>query len=158
MIHTRTLALACAALLAGCAQTQAEDVSIVLAHGNCQQVERGAKVIDYAALARIRGAQLIDMEAGSSAPADELTLVAVSLGTRPSLGYSLRPDGMPTREGETLTIRIAEDEPPADAVVAQMITEPCLVFGVRPHSTRTIRFEDAAGSVVGSVELPRLSR
>jgi hypothetical protein len=149
--------LACAALAAGCAQTQADDVSVVLAHGNCQQVERGAKVIDYAALARIRGAQLIDMEEGSSAPADALTLVAVSLGTRPSLGFNLRPAGAPTRVGETLTIRIAEDKPPTDAVVAQVITQPCLVFGVRPQGTRTLRFEDAAGSVVGAVELAPLS-
>jgi hypothetical protein len=151
----RGLLLSTCCLLAACLPSRAADVSLVFSHGNCQQVDTGVHRIDYATLARLRGAQLIDLEPAPSEEG-ELALVAVTIGTVPTLGYRLVPvhDRV---EGEVLTLRIAVEAPPPDAVVAQMLSRPCLVFGVSADRYRQVRFEDSAGGTIGEVDLSALS-
>jgi hypothetical protein len=143
-------------VLAGCAPTRAADVSIVLEHGNCQHIDRGARLVDFAEVARLRGAELIGMQrpAESAEDVPELVLVAVSLGPRPTLGYRLRAEGEPRMDDGVLTIRVADDAPPAGAVVGQMVTQPCIVFGVSGAEVRSISVEDGTGDIVGTVTLP----
>lgn len=153
MTLARWLPLTCI-VLAACAPTRGVDVSVMLEHGNCQHIARGARTIDFADVARLRGAELVSLNRPESAQGDALVLVAVSLGERPTLGYRLRAEGEPRMREGVLTLRVASEGPPAGAVVGQMVTQPCIVFAVGGADVRSIRVEDSAGDIVGTVDLP----
>ena len=142
-------------MLTGCIPSRAADVSVVLEHGNCQQIERGARRVEFAEVARLRGAELLAMNTPTDAKVADLVLVAVSLGSRPTLGYRLHAVGDPRVEDRVLTISVGEEAPAKDAIVAQMVTEPCIVFGVSSDDLRSIHIEDAAGNTIGDVEVPK---
>jgi PrcB C-terminal len=148
-------ALFCLLAASACARIEASHVSVVMSHGNCQQIDAGAAVVDYADLARLRGANLlgmtaapVDEPAGSEAP---LTLIAVSLGTRPTPGYSMILLDGGAVKGEVLTARVGIEGPPPDAVLAQMVTHPCIVLGVAERGIRRVRIEDGSGALIGEV-------
>ncbi len=55
--------------------------------------------------------------------------VVVVGGERPSSGYALNLDGADYAAG-TLTLRVTESAPSEDAMVATVVTQPCLAIGV----------------------------
>jgi hypothetical protein len=153
------IAILCLLAASACARIESSHVSVVMSHGNCQQIDAGATVVGYADLARLRGANLIGM---TEAPADTaasadgeapapLTLIAVSLGTRPTPGYSLILLDGGSVAGEILTARVGIEGPPADAVLAQMVTHPCIVLGIAERDIRRVRIEDGSGALIGEV-------
>jgi PrcB C-terminal len=155
----------CLLAASACARIESSHISVVMSHGNCQQIDAGASVVDYADLARLRGANLIGMteapvnapataDAAASADAEAvapLTLIAVSLGTRPTPGYSMILLDGGTVQGEVLTARVGIEGPPTDAVLAQMVTHPCIVLGVAERDIRRVRIEDGSGALIGEV-------
>jgi len=145
-------ALLCLIAVGGCARLDTPYVTTVMAHGNCQQIDAGATVVDYGNLARLRGADLIGLtEPAPAADEPPLTLIALSLGTRPTPGYQIVLLDGGSLDADVLTVRITMEGPPADAVLAQMLTQPCIVLGVADPRIRRVRIEDAAGALVGEV-------
>jgi protease stability complex PrcB-like protein len=145
--------LLCLVAIAGCAHTQPPDVTVVLTHNNCQHLSKGAVLVDYATLAKIRGVELLRMEQPAAEAAAPVSLVAISLGERPTPGYKLVLRDEPTLDRGTLTVQVDTETPPKDAILPQMITQPCIVIGVGEKSVAKVRVEDASHALVGEVAL-----
>ena len=145
----------CLVAIAGCAHTQPPDVTVVLTHNNCQHIAKGATLVDYATLAKIRGVELVGMEQPAEEAAAPISLVAISLGDRPTPGYKLVLGDEPSLDRGTLTVRVNVQTPPKDAILPQMITQPCIVIGVGDKSVAKVRVEDASHAPVGEVAIPR---
>ena len=143
----------CLVAIAGCAHTQPPDVTVVLTHSNCQHLSKGATLVDYATLAKIRGVELVGMEQPSEEAATPISLVAISLGERPTPGYKVVLGAEPTLDHGTLTVRVDTESPPKDAILPQMITQPCIVIGVGERSVEKVRVEDASHALVGEAAL-----
>lgn len=67
------------------------------------------------------------------------TVVAVFLGSRPSAGYSVEITGT-RRDKGALVVQWQERRPPADAILAQVLTSPA-TFASIPKFAGEIRFE-----------------
>ena len=143
-------AFALAIAVAGCADADRIDVTTVLSHGNCQASDTGVKEIDYATLAAYRGTRLLDMTESAES---EVHLVAIVPGEYPTPGYSLAIDGEPTIKGGELTVAVKVNKPPPDAILAQMITRPCIVVGVADPRVDRVRVVDDAAHSIGELSL-----
>ena len=150
------LALASAALasaLHGCAQARHVEVMTVLANGNCQTTEIGVRTIDYAALAAFRGTRLIAMTQSEESTQQPVHLIAIVPGEFPTAGYGVSlQDGAALTAG-LLTIKIKTDRPSPDAMLAQMITHPCLVVGIADPEVARVKVLDDSAAVLGEVDL-----
>jgi hypothetical protein len=76
-------------------------------------------------------------------------VIAVYMGKRPTAGYGL---GLASRNAEVgergvLTLVVSWIEPLADAVLAQVITSPCLLVSVPKGDHVTIQVVDGGGTV-----------
>jgi len=138
---------------AACADAHRIDVTTVLSHGNCRTDTVGVTEIDYATLATFRGAHLIGMTQSAEAIRNPVHLVAIAPGQFPTAGYAVVLNGEPSLDGHLLTVRVKIDRPPADAVLAQMLTRPCLVVGVADQTVRSVRAIDDAQREIGEVVL-----
>ncbi len=139
----RSAALILATLpIAGCADAQHVDVMTVLTQGNCRTDKIGVSLIDYATLASFRGTHLIGMTESPDAQRNPAHLIAIVPAQFPTPGYSVRLLDDPTFSGDLLTIDITIDRPPADAMLAQMITHPCLVVGVADPAVHRVRVDE----------------
>jgi hypothetical protein len=124
------IALLILTLITGCAGGPASATLTVLASGaHCGAAEAGVSWIDAGA-GRLR----------------------VSLGQRPSAGYGLEPapDAV-RRRGDTLHVRLRVTAPAAGAMVAQVLTRPCLELQVSAADYRRIIVETEAGEILGVV-------
>jgi len=154
MTGSRVIAVFALSLtVAGCADADRIDVTTVLARGNCQTTDTGVKEIDYATLAAYRGTRLLDMTESPESDAHPVHLVAIVPGEYPTPGYSLIIDGEPKIEAGELTITVRVNKPPPDAILAQMITRPCLVVGVADPRVTRVRVVDDAAHSVGELNL-----
>ncbi len=130
-------------------------VTHVTSQPNCQHVSKGAHVVTYADLARIRGAQLIELTESSADATRPLRLVAISLGEQPSPGYRVVTREVSEGEnGTEMTVRVALEEPPFEALRSQSVVNPCLVLGFEGNGAlRRVRVE-RDGELLGAVDLP----
>mgnify|MGYP001825925314 FL=1 len=80
-------------------------------------------------------------------------MVSISLGQQPTAGYALSLDSA-FAEGTTALIRVIWDSPPADAVLAQVITHPCLVVGLPSASFSKVRVVDQDLDELGRLSPP----
>jgi hypothetical protein len=145
--------IAATSLAAGCADAHHVDVMTVLAQGNCQTEKTGVQLIDYATLASYRGTHLIGMTESSQAQQNPAHLIAIAPGQFPTAGYSVQLLDGSTLADKLLTINIKVERPPADAMLAQMITHPCLVVGVADPAVARVRVLNDT-EVLGEVEIP----
>jgi PrcB C-terminal len=139
--------------LAGCAQARHVDVMTILAYGNCQTNEIGVRTIDYATLATFRGAHLIGMTESDESAQQPVHLIAIVPGEFPTPGYSVTLKDGAMLAGDQLTIAVKTDRPAPDAVLAQMITHPCLVVGIADPSVARVKVVDDSAAVLGEVVL-----
>jgi hypothetical protein len=82
-------------------------------------------------------------------------VLAVSMGQKRTAGYGLalaEPE-VAIADG-TATVVVRFDEPPPGAIVAQVLTSPCLLVRVPRAGIREIRVVDPGGAVRASVVLP----
>jgi PrcB C-terminal len=145
--------LAVALALSCCAEADRIDLAQVLANGNCRTSEIGVNEIDEAALAEYRGTRLLDMTQSSGSKEHPIRLVAIAPGEYPTPGYSVTLGGESTLRGRELTIVVKISKPPADAILAQMITHPCLVVGVGDPKVERIRVVDDDARLIGELTL-----
>src|SRR5258708_7646534 len=137
----------------GCAQAHHVDVMTVLANANCQTAEIGVRAIDYATLAKFRGTHLIGMTESEEAAQRPVHLIAIVPGEFPTPGYNVALQGDAALTADRLTIKVKTDRPPPDAILAQMITHPCLVVGIADPVVQHVRVEDDSAKVLGEVDL-----
>jgi PrcB C-terminal len=147
----RACAAAAALLLLGCAQAKQVAVTTVLSHGDCHTDASGVLLIDYAQLAQLRGARLLGMsDDGGEGQAGHL--IAILPGAYPTPGYAVRVDDTAPKLSDPLVLRVSVSGPPSDAVLAQVITHPCLVVAIDDPAVQRVRVETAA-AVLGEVDL-----
>ena len=154
---TRTaIYLAAALLLSGCPTGTQVDVITVLVHENCGRAVSGVEIVDPEQVAALRpSTRLIGMKGAPGPGEDGALLVAIGQGTRPTPGYGLAVAKPGVLDAGTLTLSIAEKQPPEDAVMAQMITQPCLVVGVAQAGISSVRAVTADGTAIGEVTINR---
>ncbi len=124
-LRLQPVALTCVLLLAGCS-TQAVELLPLLAHHDCR-LSAGVHRVSYAQLAQLRGGILLEQEFLDAAAAEEDLLVAIALGPQPTPGYGLSLLGPGRLQDGVLSIQLQRTQPPADAILPQVITHPCLV-------------------------------
>ena len=137
----------------GCADAHPIQIMTGLANGNCKTTQPGVRLIDYAGLAELRGTHLIGMsEAPADASATTLHLIAIVPPASPTAGYGLTLAESQVALADPLTLRINVVKPNPDAMVAQMITHPCLVVGIESDAIKHVRVVDDAGHLIGEVD------
>ncbi len=137
---------------AGCAGPAPLEAVAVLQHGQCQGVDSGVTRVDYADLARIRGSNLLSLSTPDRGETGNLLLVAISRGEQPTAGYALSLDSA-SAEGTKALIRVRWDSPSADAVLAQVITHPCLVVGLPSASFSQLHVVDQDDDELGRLTI-----
>jgi hypothetical protein len=81
-------------------------------------------------------------------------VLIVRMGERPTAGYALElASEQVVSDDGTGAVRVNWTEPPEDAMVAQVLTSPCLLIAVRKEGLRAIKVVDQAGRARGTVEL-----
>jgi hypothetical protein len=137
--------------LGGCGNTT-PDVNTLMAHGNCEGLVAGVSEIRFEDLAGIRGSQLLLLEDGitvtAPSPDPDFRLIAIAAGTRPTPGYALELSGAQF-EGGVLVLDVVLNEPPVDAILAQVTTHPCLIVATS-HQRVPIEVRSSEG-VLGSL-------
>ncbi len=131
------------------------DVSLVevLNHDQCRVPRAGVQVVSIADVARIRGGRLLTAPDEPDATPADLLLVSVSKGQQPTPGYGFElMKG--TMKGDEVTVRLAWNQPPADAVLAQVITHPCIIIGLEGTAFSTLRLIDQEGTLLGEIVVP----
>jgi hypothetical protein len=79
----------------------------------------------------------------------------VSMGTMPTSGYALSLADEPARIAtDALEITLNWQSPPRGAMVAQMLTSPCLVLRIPREGYREIRVLDHAGAIRARADRP----
>ena len=94
---------------------------------------------------------------GGAAPAADFeggAVLLVAAGQRPTAGFelTLASPRAPVKDGVAL-VRVAVREPPPGAVVAQVVTSPCLVVALPRAGLAEVKVADGAGALLGSVAL-----
>jgi len=158
---TRPGALLLAATAAGgCAGGPGMEATTVLAYDQCQGIDTGLTRVSYEDVAGIRGSTLLNMtrsEAQESAAAPDeagsaALLVAISRGRQPTPGYSLTlEDAQRVADKAVLTVRW--QTPESGAVLAQVMTHPCLVVGLPEQGITEVQAVDQYGDSIGSLAL-----
>lgn len=148
------------AVLAGCAGDGELTADTVLNYDQCQGIDSGLTVVDYADVAGIRGSKLLRMggDNGAESPVDaaeedrELVLIAISRGRQPTPGYRLTLAGA-ERLDATALISVLWETPPSGSILPQAISHPCLVVSLPKSGLRRVEAFDQAGDPLGAVAL-----
>lgn len=79
---------------------------------------------------------------------DDHYLLLISMGQQSSAGYSLTllSTTAPLVDG-VVSLQVAWNSPPADMMVAQVVTEPCLVLALKRQTYEGVQVLDAHGKV-----------
>ena len=145
---------ACVMMLSGCPAGAGVDVVTVLTHGNCGRSIDGVEIVDFTEVANLRpSTRLIGMEQSPTSAQEGVLLIAIGQGTRPTPGYGLAVAKPGALLDGTLTVFVAEKMPPEDAVMAQMLTQPCLVVGVPEAGVRNVVAKTADGTLIGETAI-----
>jgi hypothetical protein len=143
-----------ALLAAGCDRQRAIEATTVLSDEHCQGLPAGVTPVTWIDVDALRHGHLL----GNAPPAtndardEDLLLFAISRGEQPTGGYVLRLEAI-RREPGGAVIDIHWSMPPADAMVAQVITHPCLVVGIpQQHldGLQKVEVRDQHGTLLGS--------
>lgn len=138
MIKALRIATILAALIsAGCSGARPVQTQVMLNHQNCQTLEAGITEVGLERIAQIRGSRLLSLNAeiaappgaDSQAPAKGYGLFAISKGPAPTPGYSMELLGADL-SAQLLRVYVQWNEPPADAMLATVVTHPCLVVAL----------------------------
>lgn len=156
--RTFTAAALLTMVLGGCAGREPLAVTEVLNLGSCQVMRPGVNRVDWRRLAEIRGSRLLGMESAPEAPSSELALVAISRGTQPTPGYAFALNrawiDRPSQNGTAVGVLELDWITPApDAVLAQVVTHPCIVVGVDAGAVAGLRAVLSDGTEIGALDL-----
>jgi len=144
----------------GCGNNHTVEVVNVYENGNCQHISKGVRVVSYADIAQLRGAQLLSLEnsastmtTSESSTSESDLLVAISRGEQSTPGYALTLGGPGILRQNTLEIPVIWQTPARDAILPQATTHPCLVVGVTRNQFDSVRILDQNGEELGVLKL-----
>jgi len=154
----RAALLLVAAAAGGCAGGPGMDATTVLSYDQCQGIDTGLTRVSYPDVAGIRGSTLLNMTRSDepAAPAGEAgspaLLVAISRGQQPTPGYSMTlADAQRVADKAVLTVRW--QTPDSGAVLAQVMTHPCLVVGLPEQGITQVEAVDQYCDSIGTLAL-----
>jgi hypothetical protein len=134
------------------------DATTVLSYDRCQGIDTGLTRVSYEDVAGIRGSTLLTMSrddapaAGAEDAGSPALLVAISRGQQPTPGYSMTlADARRVADKAVLTVRW--QTPDSGAVLAQVMTHPCLVVGLPEQGIRQVEAVDQYGDTIGTLAL-----
>lgn len=153
----RTLGVGLMSLLvAGCQMGQAElkedlsGIEIVGEADHCDQESPGLELVrDMADFPEVDGL----LPAGEGALESGHDLLVVYLGERPTPGYGGELQEVDL-SGDTLELSLKATEPESDAMMAQVITNPCLAVAVPDEGWSKLSVEMDADGFPLSLEAP----
>ena len=152
MKSNRTWAGILLAILGNGCSTASVAVTEVLNQANCTTLEAGVHAVTLGDVAHLRGRRMIgSITTPPNTPGDDQRLIAISRGEQPTAGYALELISASTATGDEITVVVAWREPAADAVVAQVITHPCLVLGLPDAATGPVSVTLEDGTPLGSL-------
>jgi hypothetical protein len=153
----------CAGLALGLLGCSGPEVNIteVLNHGQCRNLDEGFQQISMQALPGIRGARLLKLDPLSDPPTDatitstansNFLLFAISKGPQPTAGYQFE---LMTAEAEGLVVKLdyAWRAPEPGSMVAQVRTTPCSVVQLETSSKVEAVSAWLDGAAFGRVDL-----
>ena len=112
----------------------------------------GLARIDYPDLARLQGQTLLGISIEPSPDAPELLLFSVYRGPQPTPGYRFALQNS-ERHGRILHLNLVWQQPESGAVLAQLLTTPCLVVGMDRGEFDELKAVDQDGTLLGTVIL-----
>jgi len=140
-------------VVAGCADDASINATTVLDYNRCEGLDSGLTLVDYRAVAAIRGGKLLGItEPEQSEPQGDLVLVAISRGQQPTPGYGFALEGAQRQDGAAV-LSVRWESPEAGATLAQVTTHPCLVVGVPREGLDRIEAVDQDGTSLGTLDL-----
>ncbi len=79
----------------------------------------------------------------------QVSVIVISMGQKPTPGYAVElPEGSVTLQGTTLTISTIWTQPPEGAILAQVLTSPCIAIAVATTQYDTVKINDQHGDTV----------
>jgi len=128
--------------LQGC-KTSTVEVSEILNHNFCSTLPEGVRQVEFADLAAIVGAKLLEGEIedpatdASSAAASSI-FIAIYKGVQPTLGHGFDLNKAEAK-GDEIALHYTWRTPTADTIVPQVLSQPCSVVELRgPELPRQI--------------------
>ncbi len=115
---------------------------------SCKAPRPGVHQVQMADIAALRDTELVS----ASDDMKGVLMVSVSRGPQPTPGYGHSLAASALLDGE-LQIRLHWRTPAKDAILAQMITHPCLVLGIVAADARRVVVSDETGEL-GSLDIP----
>lgn len=141
---------------AGCAGGNQLDARTLLAYDQCQGVNAGLTRVDYPDVAGMRGSTLLDLSRSDEPAAgtgdSPALLVAISRGRQSTPGYGLTLVEA-RRFGNRAVIEVNWRTPESGAVLAQVVTHPCLVVGLPEQGLERVEAVDQTGNSLGTLDL-----
>jgi PrcB C-terminal len=127
-------------------------VTEVLKEANCTSLEAGIHAVTLEDVAKLKGRRMIGSIPPPPIPSGGAQrFIAISRGEQPTAGYGLELISASTATGDEIEVIVHWREPSADAVVAQVITKPCLVLGLPDAATGSVSVSLDDGSLLGSL-------
>jgi len=144
--------MATAGVLCACSPGSEIATVEVLNDAHCRTPQMGLQQIGYGDIASLRGQTLLGISTGKPVDEPELLLLSLYRGSQPTPGYRFELNST-ERHGRTVQLRVDWLEPEPGAVLAQMMTTPCLVIGMERDEFDIIRAIDQHGALLGEVRL-----
>lgn len=141
------------ALAAGCAHARTVPAEVIRAGAHCGGDVQGTSARWLGTEQALRGALQTGAALGapSQPPAVDFSregVLLVAAGQRPTAGYglALAEPGARVEDG-VATVVVRFDEPASGAILAQVVTSPCLLVRLPGEGLREVRVVDPAGAV-----------
>ncbi len=115
---------------------------------SCKAPRPGIHQVQMADIAALRDAELVS----ASDDMDDVLLISVAKGPQPTPGYGHSLSSSALLDGE-LRIRLHWRTPAKDAILAQVVTHPCLVLGIVAADARRVVVSDETGEL-GVLPIP----
>ena len=138
--------------------TEPMPVQVVYRGSHCPAVQPGIQLIrDAASWAEWQRQRQQMFFSASNEPEDEaadldfgqVSVIVISMGQKPTPGYSVEvPESSGMLQGASLTISTVWQQPPAGAILPQVLTSPCVAITVRAAQYSTVKVENQNGDIV----------
>ena len=133
-------------------------LQVVYRGSRCAAVQPGVEVIrDTDSWAEWRRQQDRQVFSADNGPGDEeiavdfgqSTVIVISMGQKPTPGYTVEVvAGSAMLQGETLKISSIWQQPAEDAILAQVLTSPCVAIMVSTTQYDTVKINDQQGDTI----------
>ncbi len=138
--------------------TEPVQLQVVNRGSRCAAVQPGVEVIrDTASWAEWRRQQDRQVLLATDGPDDEgtaidfgrSTVIVISMGQKPTPGYAVEVlADSAVLQGESLNISTVWQQPAEDAILAQVLTSPCVAISVSTMRYDTVKVDDQQGDTI----------